>query len=246
MIEPMFTRTFDEQILAGQLIELDGAEAKHAISVRRMRVGEAIQMSDGHGLRVQGTVQSISGHSMQVLVREINHESLPKLQLHLIQALAKGDRDELAIQAATELGVVGIIPWEAERSVSKWIGIKEEKAVARWQAIVTEAAKQSLRSFCPVVGTPLRSNELIQDFGNYDSVLILDPTAPLGIGSVDLSSVQKLALVVGPEGGISEHELAAFEKVGAIRVHLGLSILRTSTAGIAAIAAILGNSDEWA
>jgi hypothetical protein len=158
---------------------------------------------------------------------------------------AKGDRDELAIQAATELGVFSVIPWEADRSISKWIGLKEEKAVARWQTIVTEAAKQSLRSFTPIVKPAVATLGLSQLVSEFDSVLILDPTAEQGLGSLEFSQPQTLAIVVGPEGGISPQELEQLESAGAKRVRLGQSILRTSTAGVAAIAAIMVKTNLW-
>ena len=127
MVEPMFTRNFDQPVQVGSVVDLTGAEAKHAVSVRRMRVGEAIQLTDKAGLRVRGLVDSIVGNNLHIRVSSVEQEPTPQIQITLIQALAKGDRDELAVQAATELGVVGVIPWEADRSVSRWIGIKEAK-----------------------------------------------------------------------------------------------------------------------
>jgi len=245
MVEPMFVRNFDSAPVPGQIIELSGSEAKHAISVRRMRVGESIQLTDGSGLRVRGQVKSLAGNSMAVLIDSVVSEKAPDIQITLVQALAKGDRDELAIQAATELGIMGVIPWEADRSVSRWIGLKETKGVERWQTIVSEAAKQSMRSWHPKVQQPARSLMFVDLIGTFDQVLVLDPTAPAGLASTKLNSVGSVALVVGPEGGISESELLAFEQAGAIRVRLGEPILRTSTAGIAAISAILALTGQW-
>ena len=245
MVEPMFHRVFDEPVSAGSLIELSGAEAKHAISVKRMRVGEAIQLTDGAGVRVRGAIESIIGNKLMIRVLESVHEAAPKLQLTLVQALAKGDRDELAIQAATELGVFEVTPWQADRSVSRWIGLKEDKGVERWQTIVSEAAKQSLQSWVPVVTSPVESKDFEKLFASFDLVLVLDPSATVGIAATKMSEIAKVALIVGPEGGISGEELALAEKLGAVRVHLGTPILRTSTAGIAAISAILALSGQW-
>ena len=167
MVEPMFTRNFDQPVQVGSVVDLTGPEAKHAVSVRRMRVGEAIQLTDKAGLRVRGLVDSIVGNNLHVRVSSVEQEPTPQIQITLIQALAKGDRDELAVQAATELGVVGVIPWEADRSVSRWIGIKEAKGVERWQSIVTEAAKQSLSSWHPVVQSPIKGmqvSDLVKQF----------------------------------------------------------------------------------
>jgi 16S rRNA (uracil1498-N3)-methyltransferase len=139
-----------------------------------------------------------------------------------------------------------VIPWQAERSISKWEGPKIAKSVDRWQTIVSEAAKQSLRVFEPVVAQPLGSKQLVAEVKNFDLVLVLDPTANTGLGSLDFQEEQKsIAIVVGPEGGISDHELEALEDAGAIRVHLGEPILRTSTAGVAAISVIQSKLGLW-
>ncbi len=245
MVEPMFTRNFDQPVQVDSVVDLTGSEAKHAVSVRRMRVGEAIQLTDKAGLRVRGLVDSIVGNNLQVRVRSVEQEPVPQIQITLIQALAKGDRDELAVQAATELGVVGVIPWEADRSVSRWIGLKEAKSVERWQSIVTEAAKQSLSAWHPVVSSPIKGVQVADLVKDFDLVLVLDPTAAKGIGVQNMPKVGKIALVVGPEGGISETELVALEQAGAVRVHLGVPILRTSTAGIAAISGIFALTGQW-
>lgn len=241
----MFTRVFESAVEVGTVVDLTGPEAKHAVSVRRMRTGEAIQLTDMAGLRVRGIVESIIGNTLHVRVESVNQEALPEIQLALVQALAKGDRDELAIQAATELGVMSVVPWESDRSVSRWIGIKEAKGVERWQSIVTEAAKQSLRVWHPKVEAPVKGIQVAKLVERFDQVIVLDPTAEKGIGSINLPNSGSVALVVGPEGGISDAELAALENAGAVRVNLGTPILRTSTAGVAAISGILALSGRW-
>jgi 16S rRNA (uracil1498-N3)-methyltransferase len=241
----MFTRQFEGPVEVGSLLDLRGPEAKHAINVRRMRVGEEIQLTDKVGLRVRGHVDSILGNALNVRVASVQLDPAPIIQLTLVQALAKGDRDELAIQAATELGLIGVIPWQADRSVSRWIGIKEDKGVERWQSIVTEAAKQSLNTWHPAVAAPVQGIQVAELTKSFDLTLVLDPTATAGLGSQSFNSGMKIALVVGPEGGISDAELEALEKSGAIRVKLGAPVLRTSTAGVAAISAILALTGQW-
>lgn len=244
MVEPMFWHEFSQIPSIGALVELAGSEGKHAATVRRMRVGEAIQLTNGSGLRVQGSVKQVLPKSLVVDVSMVEQESDPTSRVTLIQALAKGDRDELAIQAATELGVFSVIPWQAERSISRWDSAKATKGQARWQIICDEAAKQSLRAFFPRVAAPVDSSALASIVKDFDTVLVLDPTANIGLASVkDLQG--NIALVVGPEGGISEAELQQFSQAGAKRVHLGKSILRTSTAGVVAIAAIQALSGEY-
>lgn len=244
MVEPLFRREFVAAPTVGELVALDGPEAKHAISVRRMRAGEAIQLTDGKGLRVRGVIATVADRSLTVAVAEVELEPQPLARLVLVQALAKGDRDELAIQAATELGAWQIIPWQAERSISRWDASKVAKGVDRWQTIVAEAAKQSLRVFEPEVLQPLTTNQLTKAVAEFDTVLVLDPTAGAGIG--ELGALEgRVAIVVGPEGGISAQELEQLEAAGAKRIHLGSEILRTSTAGVAAIAVLQAKLGAW-
>jgi len=241
MVEPLFHK---DNLVAevGSLVELDGPEGKHAVQVRRMRQGEAIQLSDGKGLRVRGTVAQLTGSTLKLEVLEVIKEEMPSRRITLVQALAKGDRDELAIQAATELGVMGIIPWQASRSISRWDGPKIAKGQARWQQIVSEAAKQSLRAFTPEVKNIVDTKELAALASSFDLVLVLDTSATMSIEEAGIPSSGSIALVVGPEGGIEQSELDALEAAGAKLVSLGANVLRTSTAGPALIAALmLGN-----
>jgi 16S rRNA (uracil1498-N3)-methyltransferase len=241
MVEPLFHQ---DNLVAevGSLVDLDGPEGKHAVQVRRMRQGEAIQLSDGKGLRVRGTVAELSGSTLKLQVVEVIREELPARQITLVQALAKGDRDELAIQAATELGATGIIPWQASRSISRWDGLKISKGQARWQQIVSEAAKQSLRVYTPEVKNLVDTKELADLVSSYDLVLVLDTSATQGVAEVGIPSSGSFALIVGPEGGIDQSELDALQAAGAKLVSLGANVLRTSTAGPALIAALmLGN-----
>jgi 16S rRNA (uracil1498-N3)-methyltransferase len=237
MVEPLFKKKFSAAPSEGSFVELDAEEAKHAISVRRMRVDEAIQLTDGLGLRVKGYVSEIRPKSLMVKVATVTQEQPLVTQITLVQALAKGDRDELAIQAATELGIMRVIPWQAERSISRWDAAKAAKGQVRWQVICDEAAKQSLRVWHPQVESLADSQALTKAFAEFDQVFVLDPTASQGLASQKTFS-SRIAVVVGPEGGIDESELSQFEAAGAIRVGLGDSILRTSTAGVAAVSII--------
>lgn len=244
MVAPLFFATNVSSLNAGSELVLDGPEGKHAAVVRRMRVGEAIQLTDGKGFRAVGSVSRVDGASVGVSVTETTLEPLPKLQLTLVQALAKGDRDELAVQAATELGALTVIPWQATRSISRWEGPKAQKGQARWQTIATEAAKQSLRVWEPEVKAVVSTKELIRQVQDFDQVLVLDPTATASITSLG-NLAGRIAIVVGPEGGIDEHELKELESVGAKCIQLGAGILRTSTAGLAAISYLVGAAGLW-
>ncbi len=238
MVEPLFRFEGKVAPQVGSNVALTEAEAKHAIAARRMRVGEAIQLSNGNGMRVRGHVATIAQASLTVQVESVFQQAEPELKFTLIQALAKGDRDELAVQAATEVGIWQVIPWQAKRSISRWDGPKQQKGVARWQSIANEASKQSLQVFEPVVLPAQDSKSLPKLFPSFDLVLVLDPEADTQIGSIELGQTAKIALIIGPEGGISDSEISRFTEAGAVRVKLGSGILRTSTAGIVALTAL--------
>ena len=244
MVEPLFK--YELPLAAGQTVLLQGEEGHHAASVRRMRAGEAIALTDGHSTHARGVVAAVASKCLEVKVESVLAISAPTPRFSLVQALAKGDRDELAVQAATELGVYSVIPWQSERSVSKWEGPKVAKSVARWQSISEEASKQSLRPLFATVQSPVSSKELAKLISESEGEwLILDPTASVSIASVPTSPASEFFLVVGAEGGISDHELQLFESAGANRVHLGTGILRTSTAGMAALAFLAGKFGLW-
>jgi 16S rRNA (uracil1498-N3)-methyltransferase len=168
---------------------------------------------------------------------------MPATRITLVQALAKGDRDELAVQASTEIGVDAVIPWSAARSVSRWEGPKAEKGRQRWATIVREAVKQSVRAWLPQVGGLAATGELASRLAGA-RILVLEPTATTALTDVR-SDGRDIALVVGPEGGITPAELDRLIAAGAEPVRLGASVLRTSTAGPAAIAVLNAVLGRW-
>jgi 16S rRNA (uracil1498-N3)-methyltransferase len=232
--------TLREDAVAGSVVTLTGEEARHAIAVARVRVGETLSIGDGRGLVVSGPVAAVESGALTLTVETVTRTPAPTPELWLAQALAKGDRDELAIQAATELGVSGVIPWAAERSVSRWEGVKADKGRERWAAIVREASKQSIRSWVPGV-EPLASTPTL---GKLPGLLVLEPTASTRLTEVPLDG-DRFTLVVGPEGGIAPRELDALTAAGATLVRLGSEVLRTSTAGPAALAVLNARLGRW-
>jgi 16S rRNA (uracil1498-N3)-methyltransferase len=231
-----------ESAAVGSTVVLLGDEARHAASVARARVGERISVGNGRGLVVAGSIVSVSPTEVAVSVDEVREEPIATPELWLIQALAKGDRDELAVQAATELGVSGVIPWSAERSIARWDGPKADKGRARWESIVREASKQSIRSWIPSVESVASTKNVASLPG---LVLVLEPTATTRITDVDLPADGRVSLVVGPEGGVSPRELEIFEQSGAVLTRLGSEVLRTSTAGPAALAVLNARLGRW-
>lgn len=227
----------------GGLVSLIGAEAKHAAVVRRLRVGEALTVGDGRGVWLTGVAEEVSPSRVDVRITErVEHEPASP-RLVLVQALAKGDRDELAVQAACELGVDEIVPWQAGRSVSRWEGPKAVKGRERWATIVREAAKQAHRAWVPEVAAPESTAQLAARAATH-RVLLLDPTAPARLSAL-VPDDRDLVLVVGPEGGIAPEELEKLTAAGAERVLLGDTVLRTSTAGPAAIAVLSAALGRW-
>lgn len=245
MVEPLFISPIPSDTKAGSKIKIAGAEAKHAMSVRRLQIGEAISVSDGQGNKARGKVSQLSKEFLELNVESVESIERPKPQLVLVQALAKGDRDEMAVQACTELGIQTVIPWQSERSVSIWKPEKQDKHRLRWQTIATEAAKQSLRPFIPEVEQVLGTQELAERLKKFDLTLVLDPTSSTTLTGVSLSGHQSIAIVVGPEGGISPEELGLFRSAGLSLVGLGSGILRTSTAGVAVVSYLQATLGNW-
>ena len=202
-----------------------------------------VEASTGAGVWLAGSAEAVSPSLVEVRIAErIEHPS-PSPRIVLVQALAKGDRDELAVQAACELGVDEVVPWQASRSVSRWEGPKAVKGRERWATIVREAAKQAHRPWVPAVTAPVSTTQLAKR-ASTERLLLLDPTASVRLSEV-VPDERDLVLVVGPEGGISEEELARLSDAGAERVLLGDTVLRTSTAGPAAIAVLSVALGRW-
>ena len=245
MVEPLFISPIPSDTKAGSKIKIAGAEAKHAMSVRRLQIGEAISVSDGQGQKARGKVSQLSKDFLELDVESVENIERPKPRLILVQALAKGDRDEMAVQACTELGIQTVIPWQSERSVSIWKPEKQDKHRLRWQTIATEASKQSLRPFIPEVERVLGTSELAERLKQFDLTLVLDPTSSTSLTSLSLSGHQSIAIVVGPEGGISPEELGQFGSAGLSLVGLGSGILRTSTAGVAVVSYLQATLGNW-
>lgn len=230
----------------GGVLVLTGAEAHHAAVVRRVRPGEPVTIGDGRGVWLDGVCEDVTPKEVAVRVaaRRVEHQPSPRLVL--VQALAKGDRDELAVQAATELGVDQVVPWQAARSVSRWSGPKVEKGVARWEAIAREAAKQAHRAWIPDVSGPVTTAQIAARAASA-TVLVLEPTAEETLTAQlrKPADERDIVLVVGPEGGIAPDEIDALVAAGAVPVRLGHTVLRTSTAGPAALAVASAALGRW-
>lgn len=239
----------------GSVFALTGPEARHAVAVKRLSPGEDVDIVDGAGRRLRGTVRSADPALLEIDVHEAESEPEPQYEFTLVQALAKGDRDEQAIEAATELGVDAVLPWQSERSIVRWRAEKAAKGQAKWRAVVTSAAKQSRRSRIPRVLDTADSKSLAARLAGMDLVLVLHEEAdmPLSLaletpGSGDdlpAARIRSVAVVVGPEGGISPAELQELRAAGAVAVRLGPHVLRSSSAGPSALVLLNHLLGRW-
>ena len=228
---------------------LDGPEGHHAATVQRLRVGERLVLCDGRGGTVGAEVTGVAKGRLDVAVTgEPVVTAAADPRLVVVQGLPKGDRGDLAVQAMTEVGVDGILPWAASRSVTRWRDDERgRKANAKWVSTAVEAAKQARRSWLPDVGgDPALSTRQVADrLAAADAAFVLHEEATERLTTGKLPDIGEVLLVVGPEGGISDEELDAFAAAGAQPVRLGPSVLRTSTAGVAALAVLAARLGRW-
>jgi 16S rRNA (uracil1498-N3)-methyltransferase len=229
----------------GDTVLLAGDEGRHAALVARLRVGERTTVGDGRGRVVDAEAVAVTKDAVELRVLTARVEPAPSPAILLVQALAKGGRDELAVQAATELGISAVAPWQAARSVTRWTGSKAESGATRWSGIAREASKQAMRAWLPEA-LPLQSTADVAALAADRLVIVLDPDADQRlVEAVPRPAPPALALVVGPEGGIAPEELAVLTAAGARTARLGATVLRTSTAAPAALAALAVHLDLW-
>jgi len=232
---------------AGGTVVLDGAEGRHAVRVRRIVAGELVDVADGAGVLARCRVRQVLPSrepALQLDVLEVERVPERAPRFVLVQALAKGGRDDLAVEAATELGVDEVVPWQASRSVVVWRGARGDKAQASWAATVRAAAKQSRRARVPAVAPVVTGPALVERVSRAALAVVLHEEATTPLAGVALPTEGEVLLVVGPEGGITSEELSAFTAAGAVAARLGEHVLRSSTAGPAALA-VLSAAERW-
>lgn len=231
----------------GDTLLLDGPEGRHAATVKRLRVGEAVLLADGRGGLAHATVDSVGRDTVGLALTDRAVLGPPAPRVLLAQALVKGDRGELAVELATESGVDGVLPWRAARCVARWDdGPRGAKALGRWRSTAREAAKQARRAWVPTVEEPVTTAALAARVAAAAGALVLHESAGARIGEVALPADGDLLLVVGPEGGITGAELDELVGAGAHPVRLGAEVLRASTAAAVALGALGVLTTRWA
>ena len=244
MTDPVFVHPGVAAVTPGQQIVLDGVEARHAVVVKRIRVGERIVLTDGAGASVTGVVAVADKSTLTLDVDEARRTQPELPRVVVVQAIPKGDRGELAVEMLTEVGVDEIVPWAASRCVAVWKGDRAAKSLAKWRATARESAKQARRTWFPEITDVVGTEEVAKRLEKASVPVVLHEAASGPLADLPVPGRAEIVIVVGPEGGISDEELAAFAAVGAEPVRLGSSVLRTSTAGVAATAALLART-RW-
>lgn len=243
--------------LSSTTIRLDGPEGRHAALVRRLRPGERIDLTDGAGRLAECVVRASGSSSQPALDLDVlEHRAVPRPEprITVVQALAKGDRGEVAVETMTEIGVDAIVPWSASRSIVQWRADRGEKALAKWRSTAAEASKQSRRIWWPEVADPATTAQVARLLAkatlgvvlHEEGELSLADVTPTQFGSAQGRQTGDIVLIVGPEGGVSPEELQTFADAGAAAYRMGPTVLRTSTAGTAAAAVLLARSGRWA
>ncbi|WP_396897784.1 16S rRNA (uracil(1498)-N(3))-methyltransferase [Mycolicibacterium sp.] len=235
---------------AGAAVVVDGDEGFHAANVRRIRVGEEIDLSDGAGALAHCVVEDTAKGRLSARVRERIAVAAPTPSVTVVQALPKSDRSELAVELATEAGADAFVAWQAARCVARWHGPKVDKGLRRWAAVARSAARQSRRPYVPVVDGVVTTAELVRRVADAVAggavVLALHESATVPMAELPVGQTDSVILIVGPEGGIADEEVAALTGAGARAVRLGPTVLRTSTAAAVALGALGVLTTRWA
>ncbi|MCZ9347536.1 16S rRNA (uracil(1498)-N(3))-methyltransferase [Streptomyces sp. TRM76130] len=246
MTAPVFVVDSLGDLPGGEYV-LDGPEGRHAVSVKRLRPGEDVVLTDGRGHWAEGVVKAAEGKDRLVVtdLESVVEEPAPQPRITVVQALPKGDRGELAVETMTEVGVDAIVPWAASRCVTQWKGDRGLKALAKWRATAREAGKQSRRVRFPEVAEAATAKRVAALLADADFAAVLHESGEHPLATAELPADGHIVLVVGPEGGVSPEELTLFREAGARPYVLGPTVLRTSTAGTAAAALLLGRTGRW-
>ena len=242
---PVFLSESVTGAAVGESVVLEGEEGRHAATVMRIRAGEQLVLTDGAGSSATCTVAEAGKARLTVRIETVTYADRPVPSVTVVQAIPKGDRGELAVEMLTEIDVDRIVPWAASRSVAVWRGERAAKSLAKWRATARAAAKQARRSWLPEVTDQASTGKVVALLQEADLAVVLHEGARVPLAALPLEGVERVVVVVGPEGGLTDEELAAFADAGGEVVRLGTSVLRTSTAGVVAVSALLARTLRW-
>ena len=238
----MLTLFFSDQISTGQRQVLENEEAHHAIKVLRLNTGEVIKISDGVGNWVSGPIVEIAKKELFISITERGEIQASKPELVLVQAITKSDRNKEMLELAVEAGVDRIIPWQSERSISKWQSDSEQK----WQVGIKQSCKQARQVKLPQLMQVMSTSEVIKSISEGGFGIVFHEESSTKFSDLTIpNSRSSVYLVIGPEGGISEQELLSFQNNGSKVVRLGDTVLRSAHAGFAALSAVQTKLGRW-
>lgn len=233
-------------LASGETVEVTGPEGRHAVTVKRLTVGERVDVGDGAGHVVVGKVAGVHAPD-RLVVEVIERRDVPDppLRVTVVQAVPKGERGELAVSLLTEVGVDVIVPWDAARCVAQWKGERGEKSWRKWESAARAAGKQARRVTFPVLHPLASTRDVVDLVSAADLTLALHEAGPNLWPSVTIPAAGHVVLVVGPEGGMTDDELSKLIEAGALAVRMGSTVMRTSTAGTVAASALMSVAGRW-
>lgn len=238
----MLTLFFVEDLPAsvGSLYDFQNEDALHAVRVLRTDVGDIFNLSDGNGSWSKVIVREAAKKSLRVEVLESGYEEPLAQSFTVIQAIPKGDRIKEAIELCAEGGADRIVMWKAARSIGK-----SEDKIEKLQTTAREASKQSRRFRIPSVVGVATTENIIDEIAKVDLAIVLHESALVPISQVVIPGAKKVAIIIGPEGGLTDDEVETFAAAGAKVALLGRPVLRSAHAGLAALSAVNTALSVW-
>ena len=238
----MLSLFFVDQISSGSTQELSGDEGHHAVKVMRLQIGEQIKIADNLGNWVSGAITEVGKKSLKINVSERGNAEHLKPELILVQAVTKSDRTKEMLELLTVAGADQIIPWQAQRCISKW----KSDSTDKWLTTIKESAKQARRVKLPVLSDAVTTNQLVKLFQAEDQIIVLHESAQSNISQFNfVENTKRIFIVIGPEGGISEEEIAQLTSAKAVVVRMGENVLRSAHAGFAALSGVQTLIGRW-
>jgi 16S rRNA (uracil1498-N3)-methyltransferase len=238
----MLSLFFVDQISSGTTQELSGDEGHHAVKVIRLQIGEQIKIADNLGNWVSGAITEVGKKSLKINVSERGNAEHLKPELILVQAVTKSDRTKEMLELLTVAGADQIIPWQAQRCISKW----KSDSTDKWLTTIKESAKQARRVKLPVLSDAVTTNQLVKLFQAEDQIIVLHESAQLNISQFKfVENKKRIFIIIGPEGGISEDEIAQLTSANAVVIRMGENVLRSAHAGFAALSGIQTLIGRW-